>query len=192
MNPRRIAASLLGLLSFYGAAAMVLLAYAAPVFQAQTSAVIVPRVPTSRLEAYQYDLISRGVIPASYGAILAEPATKTLAGDRLGLSRQAERSVEIDIGVSSRTAVLTVSASSPTAELSETMAQAVLDEGARLINSFDGLYVLRIVREARGTATPSMQLQRQLFAPALLAPIAALMAAGRLHRLTTRTRTPAQ
>lgn len=170
-----------------GAASWLLLVIAQPAWRAEASAVVVPAAGADPgLEAYHYDLVSRGLIPSTYGAILNEPATKATAAARTGLEPVAWQLVDVDVGVSPSAGVVTVSVTTPWRQVSEQMAQAVLNEGSRAIASLDAIYVLRPVKAAAGTATATAMLDHQTLAGVLTA-VTAGVGLARWREWRTRT-----
>jgi O-antigen ligase len=135
-----------------------------PVWVADVSAAVVPRVQDrSAASAYEYDLLSRGTLVPTYAAIVADARGPT-HGSRVRVSSAPVA------------ALIVVSAGSADRAVAERTAREVLDRGRTYVASAGGRYVLVPVdAPAAVTRRPGPLLPGRL---ALLLGVCAAVAAG--------------
>lgn len=119
-------------------------------WRAQASEMVVVSGSAAPIDnAYQYDVISRRFVMATYAAIVGAPRFKTEAARELGLPARDRRTTEVKIHASPTSAVITASAEARQAWVAERMAKLTLDRGRHYIGSLRTLFAVEPVATTR-------------------------------------------
>jgi capsular polysaccharide biosynthesis protein len=150
-----IAAGVLAAIILVGAGAALLLS-SSKHWSAQTTVVVLPRtgIDVGNAASY-YDTLSHGQITSTVAQILALSSTKQLAGGQLHLPAAQIDSVSISTTAVTGTALVTVSASAPTAQVASEMADSVVSQGTPEVNQLITPYAMIVVSQTNGQATQS-------------------------------------
>ena len=105
--------------------------------------------------AYQYDVITRRFVMATYTAIIGAPRFETEAARELGLAASDRRTTEVKVHASPTSAVITASAGARQAWVAEGMAKLTLDRGRHYIGSLHTLFVVEPV-----ATTPARRVEK--------------------------------
>jgi capsular polysaccharide biosynthesis protein len=125
-------------------------------WSAQTTVVVLPRtgIDVGTAASY-YDTLSHGQITSTVAEILALSSIKQSAGGQLRLPAAQTDSVSISTTAVTGTALVTVTASAPTARVASEMADSVVTQGASTVNKLIAPYSMIVVSQTNGQATES-------------------------------------
>jgi hypothetical protein len=134
---------------------------------ASAAGVVVPNPRLSRAgqNAYDHDVLTRGLVVPTLAAVLADGRFEREAARRLGVDPRAN-GVDVRVASAPASAVITVTAGADDHRAAAGMAREILRSGMRFVSQIDGLYVIR--SGAHGDA-PRLSLQRATAPAAILA-----------------------
>jgi O-antigen ligase len=95
-----------------------------------------------RYEAYSQDLITRGMIGATYAAVLEEPGLVATVLDDLGVQGQSGAAIEVSTSYSPALQLITVSATGEDPGLADQVAAGVVAQGTEFIDGLGEPFVV--------------------------------------------------
>ena len=162
-------------------------------WSAQSTLVILPAkdIDLGAAASY-YDTLSRGQIVSTLAEILHLAQVVNTAADQTGLSPSLRTKTAVAVTVVPNTALVAVSATAPSAQTAERMADAVAQVGQTYIAGLHSPYTASLVSKAAGTATRNglglSKLLVILVVAALAAGLGTQQAVYQLYPLAVRRR----
>ena len=129
-----------------------------------------------RYVAYSYDLITRGIVGATYAALLDEPVVAQQAADRSRFERGALDSVDVSTSYAPVSQIITVRVVGEDAAQVEAVAAGIVEEGADFILGLEEPFVVSVVSTESTGVRPDAT--GDLWRIALIVALGAVLAWG--------------